>query len=164
MSRFVAALFVAVAVAACADAANEAAASAPTVEQAYLADPIGDGPTAMYVMVRNDTDGPVALVAVETEAAEQVELHTQRRMGDMMVMEQLDSIPIGAGDVMQMRPGADHIMLLDPHSSLFAGDTVAATLIFSSGQRIETEVPVVSYPQLVEIFEAGAMAPLKERD
>lgn len=157
MRRFLAALFVAVAVAGCADAANEAPASAPTVEQAYLADPIGDGPTAMYVSIRNDMDGPLALVAVETEAAQQVELHTQRRSGDMMVMEQLDSIPIGVGELMQMRPGADHIMLLDPHPSLFAGDTVAATLVFSSGQRVETEVPVVSYPELIEIFEAGEM-------
>ena len=74
-----------------------------------------------------------------------------------MVMEQLDSIPIGVGELMQMRPGADHIMLLDPHPSLFAGDTVAATLVFSSGQRVETEVPVVSYPELIEIFEAGEM-------
>lgn len=158
------ALLLTVTLGACGDNSAAGAAAAPTVERAYLADPIGDGPTAMYVTVRNDMEGPVALVGVETEAAAQVELHTQRRTGDTMVMEQLDSIPIGAGEVMQMRPGADHIMLLDPHPSLFAGDTVAATLVFSSGQRVETEVPVVSYPELVHIFESGGMAPLKERD
>lgn len=164
MRRFLAALLAPVALVACTDDTASVAASAPTVERAYLADPIGDGPTAMYVSIRNDMEGPVALVAVETEAADQVELHTQRRSGDMMVMEQLDSIPIDAGGVMQMRPGADHIMLLDPHPSLFAGDTVAATLVFSSGQRVETEVPVVSYPELIEIFEGGEMAPARERD
>lgn len=163
MRRFLAMLMLMAAAGACTADDSELAVT-PTVERAYLAEPIGEGPTAMYLQIRNETQRPASLVAVETEAATQVELHTQRTTGDMMVMEQLDSIPIEPGGVLQMRPGAEHVMLLDPLPSMVMGDTVGATLIFSSGERVEATVPVVSYGELVEIFEVGAMAPRKERD
>ena len=67
--------------------------------------------TAAYLVIRNRTDQPRELLAVETPAAAYTELHTMRQVDDMMEMKKIEGLVVPAQGEAALEPGGDHIML-----------------------------------------------------
>lgn len=62
--------------------------------------------------------------------------------GGMMTMQEVDEIPVPAGETVTLEPGGYHIMLMDLVEPLETGDTFEVTLTFSYGGDVVVEVEV----------------------
>ena len=79
------------------------------------------------------TDGTMADGAMhDDEMTDGTMAHGGGEMGEM-TMQEVDEIPLPAGETVVLEPGGYHIMLLDMPETLEAGATFDLTLTFASG-------------------------------
>lgn len=99
--------------------------------------------TALYFTIENNGSAEEQLVAVETDVARVVEIHETRNENGLMRMRPVEAVSVPADDEVAFEPGGFHVMLIDIYEELEPGDTVAVTLVFDSGERLELPtVPV----------------------
>lgn len=109
--------------------------------------PPGAAVAGAYLTIDNASGSDDRLVAVETVAAERVELHDMRMENGMMQMRELgDGLPLKAGTQTTLAPGGVHMMLINPRASLAVGSSVEATLRFAQApaQTVLLEVRPLS--------------------
>lgn len=109
-----------------------------------------------YLTLENRSTSPDALIAVETPAAGEVEMHVMSMQGNIMRMRQVAAIELAPGATLAMQPGKGyHLMLMGLKAPLKAGQTLPLILHFRHAGTVRAAVPVES---------AMAMAmPAKER-
>ncbi|MBO9855122.1 copper chaperone PCu(A)C [Xanthomonas sp. A1809] len=96
-----------------------------------------------YVTLRNDADLPDRLVAVESAASARVEIHEMRMEGDVMKMRRLDDgLALPAHGTVQLQPGGNHLMFIEPHSPFVVGKPIKATLVFQNAPRVSVQFDV----------------------
>lgn len=134
--------FFALALAAC---GGGAAPEGPAVVQAEDAwcrpTPNGVMVGGCYVTLVSSRDD--RLLSASSPRSEVVEIHEMRMDGDMMRMGELqDGLPLPAGQTVQMRPGAEHLMLMTLTAPLAEGDAVPLTLTFQDAAEVTVEAQV----------------------
>ena len=140
---FAAPLFAALVLAAC--GGDGSAPEGPAVVQAEDAwcrpTPNGVFVGGCYVALTSSrTD---RLVSVASPASPVVEIHEMRMDGDMMRMGELeDGLPLPAGEVVTLRPGAEHLMLMALSEPLAEGAVVPLTLTFEHAAEVMVEAQV----------------------
>jgi periplasmic copper chaperone A len=83
------------------------------------------------------------LVSVASPLSPVLEIHEMRMEGDMMRMNPLpEGLPLPAGETVQMRPGAEHLMLMALSAPLAEGETVPLTLTFAEAAEVTVEAQV----------------------
>ena len=87
--------------------------------------------TAAYLVIKNRSDRPRELLSVETATAEYTELHTMRRVDDMMEMEKIERLVVPAQGEAALAPGGNHIMLFGVKRQMVEGDSVSLALRFA---------------------------------
>lgn len=92
----------------------------------------------------------VALVKASSNVSEVVELHTHIKEGDVMKMRAVEKFDVTPGKPKVLKPGEDHIMLINLHKPLVENDEIPLELTFDDGSIINITVPV---------RKAGAMTP-----
>ena len=85
------------------------------------------------------------LVSVSTPAAGVVEIHEMKMDGSTMQMRPVPSLDLPAGQVVALKPGGYHVMLLDLKAPLNSGDTVVLNLVVE-GRDGKRETLVVKAP------------------
>lgn len=99
---------------------------------------------AAFMEIINHTDSDDQLIAVRSDVAARVELHTHKETGDgvmkMMHVEEGFAVPAGATHMLQR--GGDHVMFMGLKRSLNHGDVVKVTLVFEKAGEVEVEIPV----------------------
>lgn len=89
---------------------------------------------------------PLTLVGFSTSVAAESELHEMAMDGDVMRMHAVPSLPLPAGQTVELRPGMDghHLMLMGLKRQLKEGDEVALTLKLrtADGKNLTQEVKV----------------------
>jgi copper(I)-binding protein len=83
------------------------------------------------------------LLSVSSGAARTVELHTMAMEGDVMRMRRVDGIAVGAGQVVELKPGGMHLMLMGLSRPLKSGDSFPLTLRFEKAGDLKVEVKVM---------------------
>ena len=104
--------------------------------------PPGSPNTAAFMVLRNDGDKPVKLVAGASPEAGRVELHTHLHENGVMKMRQVESIEIPAKGEAVLKPGSLHVMLIGLKQDLKEGDVVPITLKLDDGSSTKIEAPV----------------------
>lgn len=105
--------------------------------------------TAAYVMIKNNSDQSVYLVAADVmnsqgrSIADKVEIHTARIESGMMKMEHLTGISIEPGKTVRLSSGGNRIMVMGLNQPLSIGENMIISLSFSDGDRIKVDAPVV---------------------
>ena len=122
------------------------AAAEVTVSNAWArATAPGQKTGAAYVTLRSTEDAKV--LGVSSSAAGRAELHTSMIMSGVASMHALDALRLPAGKAVELKPGADHIMLMELKHPLRHGDKVplALTVEDAHGKRstIQVEARVV---------------------
>lgn len=86
------------------------------------------------------------LVEVRSSVAGIVEVHEMKMEGDVMRMRAMAALPLPAGQIVELKPGGYHVMLMDLKAAVKAGDPVPLTLVFenTSGQRHTQEVKAMA--------------------
>ncbi len=100
--------------------------------------------TAVYLKIQNKGDESDTLRGVSADIAGKAEIHTTS-VDDKGVakMEMQEAIEIPAGQTVELKPGATHIMLIDL-KELFAGkDEVEIELMFEKAGEVDVEAHVM---------------------
>lgn len=100
--------------------------------------------TGVFMRLQSESDA--RLVGVSTPAATRSEFHQMDMRGQLMKMEQVDSIDLAAGKGVNLASGGYHIMLIGLKRQLKAGEVVPLTIIVEhkdkKRERITVKVPV----------------------
>lgn len=117
----------------------------PHVEDAYArATSAAAISGAVFFVIVNHSDQPDRLIAVSSDVAERVELHThvQDAQGVMRMIEVKDGFVVAGGESHALSRGGDHVMLLGLRKPLVQGETFPLTLTFERGDVITLDVMV----------------------
>ncbi len=86
---------------------------------------------AGYLVIENHADEDVVLLSASSNAYERVEFHFSDIIDGMASMKKKESITIPAGTRFEFSPGGYHLMLMNNHQPLRAGDHVSVSLEFN---------------------------------
>lgn len=115
------------------------------VEGAYINVPLpGKGSTAGFFTLHNRSDKDIALVAVQSDLAERIELHSHSHEDGMMKMRKEQQVVIPAHSRVAFAPMAYHLMFFNVLREIRTGDEVGLTLIFEGDQRYPVTAQVRS--------------------
>ncbi len=105
-------------------------------------------PTAMtgaaFMVIENTAAEDDRLIAVRSDAAERVELHTHLMdaSGVARMVEVEDGFVIPAGSTHALERGGDHIMFMGLKAPFEDGATIPVTLVFENAGEVPVEIPV----------------------
>jgi copper(I)-binding protein len=120
--------------------------SAPiTVRDAWARASPGMSETGgVFMTIENQTTTADALVGATTTVCTEVELHESVLEGDVMKMRPVEGgrIELPAGQVVELKPGGLHIMLIGLQQKLAPGEAFVLTLEFEQAGQIDIEVAV----------------------
>lgn len=97
---------------------------------------------AVYLVIHNYNATDDALIGASSELADTVELHRSNMVNDVMQMQVLESVPLGAGEEVEFTPGNLHITLVNLKDALEIGETFEITLHFQGSADIRVSVEV----------------------
>ena len=98
---------------------------------------------AGYMTIANRGGAPDRLVSASAAVAGRVEIHEMRMDGGVMRMRELaGGINLPAGAEVALRPGGNHLMLMDLRAPLKEGASVPVVLVFERAGRVEVELKV----------------------
>lgn len=99
--------------------------------------------TGAFMRITSATDA--RLVAVSSAVAGTAELHEMAMEQDVMRMRPVQAVPLPAGQSVELKPGAHHVMLMDLRQALQAGDSVRLTVTVE-GKDGKREVHQIDAP------------------
>jgi len=99
---------------------------------------------AAFFHIMNETDQDDRLIAVASDVAARVELHTHVMTTDgVMQMREIEGgIEVAARSMHMLQRGGDHVMLMGLAQKLGHGDIVTFTLTFENAGDMTVEIPV----------------------
>ena len=116
-----------------------------TVEHAWSKATIGAGrPGVFYVGITNAGSADDALIGIATPAAGMPMLHETVVQDGIASMPHAMSIPVAAGQNVQLSPGGYHGMLMGLTTALKEGDSFPVTLSFEKAGEVTVNVDVLS--------------------
>ncbi len=98
---------------------------------------------AAFMVLENDKDHPVRVIAAHAPGFDTIELHKSVEENGMHKMLKQDALVIPAMGSLELRPGGYHVMLIgvqDPRPK--AGDVIPVRLDLEDGTHITVETPV----------------------
>ncbi len=116
-----------------------------TIEHACSKATIGAGrPGVLYVEITNGGSVDDALIGIATPAAGMPMLHETVVQDGIASMPHAMSIPVPAGQNVQLSPGGYHGMLMGLTTALKEGDSFPVTLSFEKAGEVTVNVDVLS--------------------
>ncbi|MDL2342760.1 copper chaperone PCu(A)C [Deinococcus sp. MIMF12] len=108
-----------------------------------IAVPPGASETSAGMTLRNPGKTPVVLTAARSPAAEHVMLMTTRRDPQGRVgMSAVKSLTVPAGGSLVLKPGGNHLMLMNLKRPLKPGERIALVLVARDGRTLSVSAPV----------------------
>lgn len=113
------------------------------VENAWIREgPPNFARLAGYLSLQNVGTGERIVIGASSDDFEQVEIHRTLIEDDVARMVPVEQLKIPAGGRIDLKPGADHLMLIGPTRRLVEGDKVKLILRLEDGSALEVEMPV----------------------
>lgn len=97
---------------------------------------------AVFMLIQNPGEEAEYLTGAETDICERVEIHETVLEDGTMRMRPMDKLEIPAGDLVELKPGGYHIMLINLKAPLKEGDTFDLKLNFQNNGSQVLPVPV----------------------
>ncbi|MEJ3749801.1 copper chaperone PCu(A)C [Actinomycetes bacterium KLBMP 9797] len=133
---------------ACGDDSGAATAAEPSASPAVAGQPLAvkdmwvktaaSGMTAAFGTLMNTGSSDVTVVKATSPTSPTMELHEVATVdGEMTMRPKEGGITIPAGGMHELKPGGDHLMLMDVKTPVTAGTEVTVTLTFAGGETME---------------------------
>ncbi|MBA5776336.1 copper chaperone PCu(A)C [Stappia sp. F7233] len=91
-----------------------------------------------FLTIANNGSEDDRLIAVAAPFSGHAELHEMSVVDNVMTMRHMEGgIPIPAGQTVELKPGAYHVMFMDLTGPLKQGDTLTVTLTFEKAGSVE---------------------------
>jgi len=91
-----------------------------------------------FMEIRNEGQTSDRLLAVRSDVAERIEIHSMEMEGDVMKMREVEGgleIPVGGSLI--LKPGGYHVMFFAPQTSFKQGENFPAKLVFEKAGSVE---------------------------
>lgn len=98
-----------------------------------------------YMTLLNPNSKPDALLSIQTDVAEVVEFHKTSFEGNMTKMRRVREIKIPPNDLVQLKQGALHLMLINIKKPLKEGVRISLTFDFKNMGKQVVIAPVLKY-------------------
>lgn len=98
---------------------------------------------AAFMKITNNTEENMRIIGAKTDVSESVELHTMSMENDIMRMRKVEHFDIKAGETFELKPAAEHIMLMGLKEQLTDDSSYTLTLMFDNGESKDLEIDVV---------------------
>jgi copper(I)-binding protein len=98
---------------------------------------------AAYMSITNTGDSTATIVGISSTEFESAELHRTIIHEGVASMQHIKQLEIPANGSIKLEPGGLHLMLMNPHHALSAGDSVSLTIHLGSGICMTVTAPVV---------------------
>lgn len=97
----------------------------------------GQKATGAFMQLKSDSD--VRLVAVSTPVADVVEVHEMSMSNGVMKMQAVaNGLPLPANQMVELKPGGYHVMLMALKRQVKPSESVALTLTFEDARKQRT--------------------------
>ena len=117
------------------------------------------GMTGVFGKITNSGDKPVKITGASSTATDTVQLHTTTKGSDGSTkMEQVHEYTIEPGATLELKPGGDHIMLMDMGCSLAAGGATTVTVKTEDGASLEFKPVARDYQGAKEEYKGEGSA------
>lgn len=104
--------------------------------------------TALFLTIANPTGDDVVLKSAACDDAGRAEVHEMvSKDGKMVMQEAKDGVLVKAGTHEHLKPGGNHIMLMQLKRRLPVGDQSRCTLTLSNGTTLDVLAPVKVYTE-----------------
>lgn len=103
--------------------------------------PPGSGMTAAYGELWNQSTEAIHLKAFDSNAFASISMHQSVMQDGVSRMQEQMDVQIAAGDVLQLKPGGMHLMLMRANRDVLAGDEIEIGIV-SGEQRFIFTLPV----------------------
>lgn len=106
-----------------------------------------EGHTGMFGSVHNSGDADLTVVSAASDVSDDVQLHEtlQDESGAMVMSEVKGGFPLPTGATVELKPGGNHIMLMNLKRALQPGEQVTVTLTFDNGETLDITGPVKEF-------------------
>jgi copper(I)-binding protein len=97
---------------------------------------------AAYMNIETSLDDELIGASVDTAVAMDAQIHEMVMSGGNMTMQEVESIPVKAGETITFKPGGYHVMLIGLAQPLASGGTISVTLRFAKAGDVVVAVPI----------------------
>lgn len=97
---------------------------------------------AIYFVIQNHNADADELIGAASSLADAVEVHESKMDGDVMMMQQMDSVALAPSAKVEFMPGGLHVMLIGLKQDINAGDEVELTLLFANSPDLTVKAIV----------------------
>lgn len=113
--------------------------------------------TGLFGVFRNDTGADLEIASIEAPIAGMTEQHeTVVGQDGSSVMQPIEGgFTIPAGGELVLKPGDDHIMLMQLTGAIMPGDEIPVTITFADGQTASLTVIAKEYTGAQESYAPG---------
>ena len=101
---------------------------------------------AAYFMLMNHGNTADRLISLSTPVAGKAEIHREEVTDGVMRMRPTGPLTLEAGEMITLKPGSLHVMLLDLKEPLKAGEHFPLTLTFEKAGAMTLEATVTKSP------------------
>ncbi|MGX5914926.1 copper chaperone PCu(A)C [Aliidiomarina sp. Khilg15.8] len=99
---------------------------------------------AAFGVFANRSNEDIVIIGADSDAADRVEIHQHLHQNGEMRMEEIEALPIAAGEKVTLQPGGYHIMLFGLKAPLATGNEHVITLYLSNGEQAQMTAKVRS--------------------
>lgn len=108
--------------------------------------PPGSPNSAAFMKLHHSGTVGTAVVAAVSDVSDKVELHTHSEVDGTMQMRQVPQFPLAPDQALELKPGAEHLMLIGLKGDLALGQVVKLTVRLDDGSELQVEAPVKEGP------------------
>jgi len=116
----------------------------------------GGKASAAYLTISNHSGVNATLTKASIDGLARVEIHEHAHVDGMMKMQKVESVVVKAHESVDFQPGGYHLMVFEPQEPLKAGQERKLTLYFSDGNRLFTNIEVVTLESQINKAKSSA--------
>jgi copper(I)-binding protein len=106
--------------------------------------------TGAFGIIANSSDADITITSASSPSAGKMEIHeVVDQDGEMVMQPKAGGLVVPAGGSAELKPGADHLMLMELPAPIEAGDEVEITVVCDTGGA-------VTWTSVAKPFEGGA--------
>jgi len=98
--------------------------------------------SAMFGVLRNNTDKDVKLVSVTGDLAKNIEIHNHIKTNGVMKMRKIPFLLVPAKGQVELKPMHEHIMFIGLKKKLEMGKSHSFVLNFENGKKLKASAEV----------------------
>jgi len=97
---------------------------------------------AVYFTIHNHSTSDDELVGASSPVADVIEIHESKMTNDIMQMNRVETISLGADEEIIFQPGGYHIMLINIKEEFVLGEHIGLVLHFKNHEDMVVEVHI----------------------